>query len=535
MLNAFVRYAGVDRLYAFAEHYRSGRAFAKAVASVDPLLTTEWISTAEVERLAPIGTLMLPGPGLAAYAWMRRRIGADAFSLCGITHATTSPLVLDAITELPVAPVEPWDAVICTSRAVQRMMVDLLADQRRYLEERFGPITHRGPELPIIPLGIETSSFESNPAQRSLWRQRLGLRGDDDVMLLYVGRLDILAKAHPLPLFLAAERASARTRRRLHLVLAGWFRDPRGESDFRSAAASFAPSVHFVLLDGRLPQVRQNVWQAADIFVSPVDNIQESFGLTPVEAMAAGLPVVAGDWDGYRDTVRNGIDGFLAPTLMAAPGSAPDLATAYSARTLDYDHYIGLASQAVALDVEAIASALAQLTESASLRHEMGRAGRQRARSEFDWKRIVPRYQALWTELAARRRMGAPARCASIHPARPDPFQAFAGYATDMLTSDMRLTRGSGSPELVDELLASPLLEFAAQHLLAAEEMRQILDRAADGAVAAAELLAGLDRPRLPIAWRSLAWLVKFGLLAVEAGADRPPAQRPARKGRQAR
>src|SRR5262249_50026566 len=155
---------------------------------------------------------------------------------------------------------------------------------------------------------------------------------------------------------------------------------------------------------------------------------------------------------------------------------------------------------------------------------------RQRARSEFDWKRIVPRYQALWTELAARRRMGAPTRQASIHPARPDPFQAFAGYATDMLTSDMRLIRGSGSPDLLDELVASPVLTFAAQHLLAAEEMRQILDRAADGAVAAAELLAGLDRPRLPIARRSLAWLVKFGLLAVEAGADRPPAQRPARK-----
>src|SRR6516164_5377313 len=84
MLHALIRYAGVDRLYAFAEHYRSGRAFAKAVARVDPGVTTEWISTAEVERLAPIGTLMLPGPGLAAYAWMRRRVGAHAFSLCGI-------------------------------------------------------------------------------------------------------------------------------------------------------------------------------------------------------------------------------------------------------------------------------------------------------------------------------------------------------------------------------------------------------------------------------------------------------------------
>src|SRR5262249_38706803 len=139
MLHGFIRHAGVERIYAFAEHPSAGVAFAQAVAAIDPRLATEWISTAEAERLAPIGTLMLPGPGLSAYAWMRRRLGAGAFSLCGITHATTTPLVLDAIADLPIAPVEPWDAVICTSRAVQRMVADLLADQRSYLDERFGP------------------------------------------------------------------------------------------------------------------------------------------------------------------------------------------------------------------------------------------------------------------------------------------------------------------------------------------------------------------------------------------------------------
>ena len=38
-----------------------------------------------------------------------------------------------------------------------------------------------------------------------------------------------------------------------------------------------------------------------DIFVSLSDNIQETFGLTPLEGMASGLPVVATDWNGYRD------------------------------------------------------------------------------------------------------------------------------------------------------------------------------------------------------------------------------------------
>ena len=42
------------------------------------------------------------------------------------------------------------------------------------------------------------------------------------------------------------------------------------------------------------------------------------FGLVIVEAMASGLPVVATDWNGYRDLVAHGDSGFLVPTAMVA-------------------------------------------------------------------------------------------------------------------------------------------------------------------------------------------------------------------------
>jgi phosphatidylinositol alpha-mannosyltransferase len=61
---------------------------------------------------------------------------------------------------------------------------------------------------------------------------------------------------------------------------------------------------------------------AADVFVSPALG-QESFGLTLVEAMAAGVPVVASDIPGYREVVRNGVDGLLVP-----PGDPGALAAA---------------------------------------------------------------------------------------------------------------------------------------------------------------------------------------------------------------
>ena len=61
------------------------------------------------------------------------------------------------------------------------------------------------------------------------------------------------------------------------------------------------PEVQLHVLDGRGEKVRREIWSAADIFVSLVDNIQETFGLAPLEAMAAGLPTVVSDWDGFRD------------------------------------------------------------------------------------------------------------------------------------------------------------------------------------------------------------------------------------------
>jgi phosphatidylinositol alpha-mannosyltransferase len=60
----------------------------------------------------------------------------------------------------------------------------------------------------------------------------------------------------------------------------------------------------------------------ADVFVAPALG-QESFGMVLVEAMAAGVPVVASDIPGYREVVRHDVDGILVP-----PGDPTALAEA---------------------------------------------------------------------------------------------------------------------------------------------------------------------------------------------------------------
>lgn len=65
---------------------------------------------------------------------------------------------------------------------------------------------------------------------------------------------------------------------------------------------------------------RQRVLESADVLCAPSLG-GESFGMVLTEAFAAGTPVVASDIAGYRDVVRDGVDGLLVPrgdaTLLA--------------------------------------------------------------------------------------------------------------------------------------------------------------------------------------------------------------------------
>ena len=95
-------------------------------------------------------------------------------------------------------------------------------------------------------------------------------------------------------MFRAAEEAAKATGGKVHFALVGWFPNPEDHrSMYEEAAAAYAPSVAVHYLNGNDAALVGAMWAAGDIFLSLVDNIQETFGITPLEAMAAGMPVVA--------------------------------------------------------------------------------------------------------------------------------------------------------------------------------------------------------------------------------------------------
>jgi glycosyltransferase involved in cell wall biosynthesis len=124
-------------------------------------------------------------------------------------------------------------------------------------------------------------------------RQRLGISAG--TVLLYFGRFSTATKADLLPLLLAF-RELRRKGRDVWLVLAGDDVRHNLTPGLRSAAASLEIDDRIRILPNPGIESKLQLYWAADIFVSLVDSIQETFGLTLLEAMAAGLPVVGSDW-----------------------------------------------------------------------------------------------------------------------------------------------------------------------------------------------------------------------------------------------
>jgi glycosyltransferase involved in cell wall biosynthesis len=525
-LKGMLDHAAIGEVVAYAETSQQFQLFEKLCLELggrNAALPRLWAGPEREAALAKAGALMLPGPNLAEQGWRRRRGSPRRWSICGVTHTTASHRAMDSIGELLTGPVEPWDALICTSMAVRRTVERILDTYGQWLQQRLGAARLTRPLLPVIPLGIDCAALDPGPeakaAARAGWRQRLGI-APRDLVVLFVGRLSWHAKAHPLPMYLGLQHAARRLgpgSGRLHLVESGWHANDWIRDGFAEAQRQLMPDVQCHLVDGREPEARRGVWHAADVFCSLSDNIQETYGLTPVEAMAAGLPVVAGDWDGYRDTLVHGETALLVPTTLPAPGSGSVFAERHEDGRDSYDRYCAQASLVTAVDVPAAAEALTALLGDPQRRAAMGAAGRASARALLDWRVVIGRYQELWAEQAAIRKAAAePERQGPAHPLRDNPFELFGHYATRLLQPDTRLRivlDPPASPERVSALRMCRL-DGAPHPSPLTVRMLARLRAAGPAGLSQAELLAAFPQPERQTAALGLGWLLKTGLIA---------------------
>jgi N-acetyl-alpha-D-glucosaminyl L-malate synthase BshA len=123
-----------------------------------------------------------------------------------------------------------------------------------------------------------------------------------------------------------------------------------------------ADRVHFTgVLDGVADLLRE-----ANVLLLPSET--ESFGLVALEAMASGVPVVATRVGGLPEVVEHGVTGFLAP--------------------------LG--------DVDQMAEYVVQILSDCATCRSFSKAARERAREHFDYRDIVPQYEAVYERVLAQ-------------------------------------------------------------------------------------------------------------------------------------
>jgi len=200
--------------------------------------------------------------------------------------------------------------------------------------------------------GVNHDRF--NPAQRDLaWRRGLGI-GDDEVAVGFLGRL---VKEKGLDVFAAALRTlKARGVKHKTLVI--------GEGPARDWFAQEVPDAVFAgyLTGDDLGKAVASM----DVFFNP--SVTETFGNVTLEAMAAGVPVVAARASGAVGLIADGVTGLIVPPT----------------------------------DIEGYADALQRFCEDHGFRSTAGAAGHAEA-ATYQWERINQTVLDTYLKVLARR------------------------------------------------------------------------------------------------------------------------------------
>lgn len=412
---------------------------------------------------APV--LHLPVPPDSQLAWARSHANPAGFCITGLTHTICSEVIIQSMRQYVTDPFEEYDALICISRAALEVTRKITGTYADYLAERHGGKPRSRIRLVQIPLGVNPRKYRpTTSAERASARADLEVT-EDELVILFVGRLSYHSKVHPYPMFAGAAEAARRTGKKVHLILSGWAPNASTLQAFQEGASSLAPGIRVSIVDGTAPDLRYRVWHAADIATSLTDNIQETFSQVVVEGMACGLPVVATDWDGCRDQVVDGECGYLVPTRIVRD-STRDLTSKLLTGEVTYDRFLGLCNQTVVVDKVAAADAFERLILDGDLRKRMGEAGRRRVLERFTWERVIGEYEQLWSELdmvrrehlALRRGPPSTLRGPACYPAPEDSFRS---YPAAIVESSSRIQSTRDAEERLPALLSLRITSYA--------------------------------------------------------------------------
>lgn len=431
---------------------------------------------------------------------IRNRYASKPVPVTGQIHSLSYPRLHQELARLLLVPPSPGDALFCSSTAGRTVIEKSVA--RVFHEAKGRGFTGAPPswDLPHVPLGVDFASLQKG--NRVATRQALNVP-NDAVLLTCLARFTEFDKLDLFPGMRVLERLVTKPTPGappVYLLLAGARQGTKTPEMLELWAKHLGVVDRLRLKVDFKDDEKRDLLAASDLFVSPVDNVQETFGQSVIEAMAAGLPVIVSDFDGYKDTVNERV-GVRVPTRIHA-----DWSELSELGPLLYERPLHLVlGQSVEVDLDALESSIRFLISNPEQRRELGENAREHARTAYDWKRVIARFEAEWTRLGSLAQQPSGQR----HPLRLD-FEEFFGHFATHATSE--LTAKLVRSERADEFVLYPELK----HLFVEDDVRALLAKAQ--APVTHEALVHEMRERLVdrrpwIAGFVVGWLLKQGLL----------------------
>jgi len=437
--------------------------------------------------------------GFLPLSQSRFAFGRHAYPICSLVHAIDSPTMLSLYTAMVISGFS-YDTIIATSCAGAATVQSLLEEACQFVRIKVGSDRDARLKVARIPLGVDTEFIQVR--DKGLCRSILGLP-QDRTILLYVGRLSEEQKGDLDPLLLAFRRILEENRN-VHLLIAGQDSTKNYSTivDRTARAIGLEGHISFIL---NFPHFSKPlIYSAADIFVSPADNIQETFGLVLVEALAAGLPIVASDWSGYRDIV-NKENGFTVPTFWDASACA-NISPIAALSGFNGTRF-SLAQRTI-LDTGELHRTLKLLVNNPDLRQTLGAGSRERALRKFAWSEIIRQYDQLWGEQQdkleeEKARKAPPAFCL-------DYDRLFRHFATEVLNPEMKLQINSCNAPVV---MRPDFLKAKLPWFVTPEQVSQIIDQLGDGeSLSIGNLMSAPCNGSMA----AIVWLLKKGVIEIK-------------------
>ncbi len=430
-----------------------------------------------------------------------------------ITNHTLSlhNLLTDYVFQLLLHQTFPWDSLVCSSAASATALASMIDNISTRSEKRLNWSAKYHGRIDTIPLPVDTEYY--CPGSQQLARRRLKLP-EHGFLVLYLGYISH-TKADMTPFLRGLREISTKhLERHVTLVLAGVYDEPY-QKWLQSEINHTGMQDTVVFRTDVSPSEKRLLYHAADIFFSPSDTLQESFGLSVVEAMASGLPQVVSDWDGYRELVADGETGYLIPTWW---GRCDEELT-YSGWFSGSEHDHVALGQSVAINLHNWNEAITSLVSNPPRLHEMSLKSRERAVSHYSNKVIAARYQKLAVDLVEMRRAHNPVFTTkrNVPFYTPEYYSTFAHYATFHLEPTAFLITTGDTAELKEFLLRYTLLDRWGD-LYDTELLTAIQMDVSVGPITVSNILkvqAGKHPNSSHRTIRHIMWLVKHGFVEI--------------------